>query len=141
MLLFKSLIFSSHPLFICLLLVTLSFLTAILFNFMFSKWMFYVITLVFLGGIIIIFIYVASLRRNEKIFLNKFPLSSIFNLTLLSLFFWKLNFTQTFLFMSQLYINSNRTLLILLFSYLIYILFISVKITSSFKGTFIKLFN
>nr|BCD58795.1 NADH dehydrogenase subunit 6 [Neope goschkevitschii] len=137
-----------QTLFICLLL-------GMLIN---SYWFSYILFLVFLGGLLVLFIYVSSIASNEFLnisFFNKFiifiPLTILFfsiliknNLNWLNLSFNEdmNNFLNMFLFsynenninLYKLYNNQTYFLMIMMIIYLFITLIAVVKITNIFFG-------
>nr|YP_009938390.1 NADH dehydrogenase subunit 6 [Lethe titania]QNU07809.1 NADH dehydrogenase subunit 6 [Lethe titania] len=137
-----------QTLFICLLL-------GMLIN---SYWFSYILFLVFLGGLLVLFIYVSSIASNELMsitFINKFivfaPLLILFlaillksNLNWLNLSFNEdmNNFTNMFLFsfnenninLFKLYNEQTYLLMIIMIIYLFITLIAVVKITNIFFG-------
>nr|UAM92199.1 NADH dehydrogenase subunit 6 [Geosesarma penangense] len=142
----------SHPLAMGLTLLIQTILISITVGIStYSFWFSYILFLVFLGGMLILFIYVASLASNEPFFFS--------NLLLFMLF---ITFTFTFLFMfmdpflmlnpSSLQTSSIKMLMstsyiinwiynvpsmiftIFIICYLLLMLIIVVKITNLFKG-------
>jgi NADH-ubiquinone oxidoreductase chain 6 len=61
----------THPFLVCLLLILLSATAGGVLALCLNKWVCYALILIFLGGIIVVFIYITSLASNEKFFLNK----------------------------------------------------------------------
>lgn len=133
--------FIFNPIMLRLVLVIFAILIAFLYHFLFSKWIMFVIMLVFLGGIIIIFIYIASLAGNSKIFFftNLWPIIIIF-FTLM--FFFNITYNPFWNIKSQFHLYSFMSFQILWFViiYLLASLFCIVKITENFKGPLIHLF-
>nr|YP_009182750.1 NADH dehydrogenase subunit 6 [Lethe albolineata]YP_009938299.1 NADH dehydrogenase subunit 6 [Lethe hayashii]AHH34401.1 NADH dehydrogenase subunit 6 [Lethe albolineata]QNU07718.1 NADH dehydrogenase subunit 6 [Lethe hayashii] len=137
-----------QTLFICLLL-------GMLIN---SYWFSYILFLVFLGGLLVLFIYVSSIASNELMnitFSNKFfiytPLLILFltilfknNLNWLNLSFNEdmINFTNMYLFsynenninLFKLYNEQTYLLMIIMIIYLFITLIAVVKITNIFFG-------
>lgn len=155
-LLFSSLLFTqlSHPLAIGLLLfiqTILISLTVGIYNF--SFWFSYILFLVFLGGILVLFIYVASLASNESF---SFSLTTfLFSIRLVSLFIFVLLFLDpliispnssslstsslkyylsTPIIINWIYNTPSIIFTIFIVSYLLLILIVVVKIVNLFKG-------
>ena len=61
-----------HPLTLAFLLMVVAIFTSILSCFMSISWIFYTLILVFLGGVIVVVLFIVSLCRNEQFFYNKF---------------------------------------------------------------------
>merc|ERR1711970_1483685 len=64
------LFYFSHPISIGLILVLLSILSGAILIKMNITWFFYLLVLVFLGGVIVLIIYISTLAANEKFFLS-----------------------------------------------------------------------
>lgn len=120
-----------------------------------SFWFSYILFLVFIGGMLILFIYISSLASNEKINFSIYPLIKfifIIYVTLVILYFrdkfylinWFINreispithhlINENYLSISKIYNEPNNYLIILLISYLLLTLIIVVKITNLFVG-------
>nr|AVN67642.1 NADH dehydrogenase subunit 6 [Parcoblatta divisa] len=141
----------NHPLAMGLILliqtVMISIITGLLSQ---SFWFSYVLFLIFLGGMLILFIYVTSLASNEMFFMSmKISISSIFIITfsfiILYLFknlfiqnqetlnFW-MNNNPLYTSITKLYNQPTSIITILLASYLFLTLIAVVKITNIFSG-------
>merc|ERR1712002_713944 len=64
------LFYFSHPISIGLILVLLSILSGAILIKINITWFFYLLVLVFLGGVIVLIIYISTLAANEKFFLS-----------------------------------------------------------------------
>nr|YP_010398707.1 NADH dehydrogenase subunit 6 [Hylemya nigrimana]UQK95126.1 NADH dehydrogenase subunit 6 [Hylemya nigrimana] len=128
-----------------------------------SFWFSYILFLVFLGGMLVLFIYVTSLASNEMFsFSIKLLLTSlmIFTLMILILFFMDKNMLLQYsnseiqlncsinsylmensLALNKLYNYPTNLLTIMLMNYLLITLIIVVKITNLFKGPLRPMFN
>lgn len=126
-------------------------------------WFSYILFLVFLGGILVLFIYVTSLASNEIFtFSTKLLISSIsiFIIIIISLYFIDksilLQYTnleiqsisnlnsyiiENSLSLNKLYNYPTNLLTILLINYLLITLIAVVKITNLFKGPLRPIFN
>nr|YP_006460279.1 NADH dehydrogenase subunit 6 [Papilio machaon]ADI75262.1 NADH dehydrogenase subunit 6 [Parnassius bremeri]ADI75340.1 NADH dehydrogenase subunit 6 [Papilio machaon] len=153
-------LFLNHPLSMGLMILiqtlVICLLSGMLIN---SYWFSYILFLVFLGGLLVLFIYVSSVASNELFNMN-FSLKNImFFLLIMSLFLsfnymnnlnW-LNFSfnyemknmmNFFIFfnnenkinLSKLYNNQNYMLMMMLITYLFITLVAIVKITNIFYG-------
>lgn len=117
----------------------------------YSFWFSYILFLVFLGGILILFIYVTSLASNEPfVFRTSISILIILTLTLsispllidslisptkASLPFSSLEFTQSTRFIVRWIYNSPSIIFTLyIISYLLLTLIVVVKIVNLFKG-------
>lgn len=58
----------SHPLVLSLFIIGLSFMVALQIRLLTVSWVFFALILIFLGGIIVIFLYFSSLLNLEKVF-------------------------------------------------------------------------
>lgn len=128
-----------------------------------SFWFSYILFLIFLGGILVLFIYVTSLASNEIFsFSIKLLFTSIFIfLVIIILIFFidknlLLNYSNTeiqsiyninsyliesSLSLSKLYNYPTNLLTILLINYLLITLIATIKITKLYKGPLRPLFN
>nr|WGO57792.1 NADH dehydrogenase subunit 6 [Jacobsonina sp.] len=141
----------NHPLAMGLILliqtVMISLITGMLSQ---TFWFSYILFLIFLGGMLILFIYVTSLASNEmfflstKIIISMIPTMIIIFLTLLLIKSPVMQNQEMTLFMSmnnsiinslvKLYNQPTGIITILLASYLFLTLIAVVKITNIFKG-------
>jgi NADH-ubiquinone oxidoreductase chain 6 len=132
----------THPLVLCLLLILLASSVSAARGLVGIKWIIYAILLIFLGGIIVVFIYVTILAGNEK-FTTIISYKLLFSLLGLSIcgivFNCPLN-TQTKkeLFMSHIYFSSSTFVLWFLIIFLLATLLIVVKQSENFKGALVK---
>nr|AMN09052.1 NADH dehydrogenase subunit 6 [Rhipidia chenwenyoungi] len=147
-----------HPLAIGLTLITQTFFTCLMTGFM-SKtfWFSYMLFIIFIGGMLVLFIYVTSLASNEMftfsmklLFLNSF----IFFISLFCVFFIDsmlfssifmnidminnnnmMNFIEeNCLNLNKLYNFPNNIITLMMINYLFLTLIIIVKITNNFTG-------
>lgn len=131
---------SSNPLVICLILIMLALIVGRISGIIYMKWIIYAIILIFLGGIMVVFIYVTRLAGNEK-FILKPTLLLVWTSVI---FFIRSSFinlasqTKKENFMSHLFITSSSFILWRLTIFLLITLIIVVKITENFKGALIK---
>ena len=138
-----SLFFSiKSPLLTSLTLILVSSLMGVYAAILSRKWIIYLIVLLFLGGIIVLFVYITTLITRFKSMV-KFPSSVSF---LIIFFLWVviiINFLVTWRYQIQLkisclsiiYIQSNVVLVGFLAVYLLFCLIIVIKISQKFKGT------
>lgn len=108
----------------------------------YTRWAIYALILIFLGGMIVVFIYATSLANNEKFFF-KFPMSTAPLLICCALgipSILTLTLPSTPLNLSTLFHFSSIPVIWVLIVYLLLILFVSVKVTERFKGALIKTF-
>nr|AVN68319.1 NADH dehydrogenase subunit 6 [Ectobiidae sp. Z140] len=140
---------TNHPLSMGLILllqtITISLLTGMISQ---SFWFSYILFLIFLGGMLILFMYVTSLASNEmfslpyKMILFSILLSIIImylymnHITLYnSETMYKLSLNNNLLFsLNKLYNQPNGIITILMASYLFLTLIVVVKIINIFKG-------
>nr|UEK25922.1 NADH dehydrogenase subunit 6 [Hemigrapsus takanoi] len=154
LLLVFSLLFTqlSHPLAMGLMLFIQTVLISITIGiFNFSFWFSYILFLVFLGGMLVLFIYVASLASNESFsfsllsFLFFLSITSMltFFLAWLDPFITSLNsstsssltyFISTPFIINWVYNTPSMVFTIFIVSYLLLMLIIVVKIVNLFKG-------
>nr|YP_009537828.1 NADH dehydrogenase subunit 6 [Chalinga pratti]AYN60545.1 NADH dehydrogenase subunit 6 [Chalinga pratti] len=154
------LFFINHPFAMGLLILSQTFFTCLLSGMLINTyWFSYILFLIFLGGLLVLFIYVSSVASNElfKIpFINKFYfLFSIIMIFYFTYFFknnlnWMnfyfnedmKNFFNLFLFFNneynfnllKLYNKQNYYLMLMLIIYLFITLIAIVKITNIFFG-------
>jgi hypothetical protein len=107
-------LFCGHPLTLCLTLILLAFTAGIFRGLIFIKWIFYAVILIFLGGIIVVFIYVTTLAGNEKFDMKLHQplllrLAVVFSLTYF--FFPNLSQVKKEIFIGHTYFSSAVPLL------------------------------
>nr|YP_009294826.1 NADH dehydrogenase subunit 6 [Parapoynx crisonalis]AMT85323.1 NADH dehydrogenase subunit 6 [Parapoynx crisonalis] len=151
----------NHPLSMGLMILTQTFLMCLISSMLISTyWFSYILFLTFLGGLLVLFIYVSSLASNEMfkismklkmlfliLFLIMMPISFInnYNLNWLNLSNNSNemnNFFNMFLFfnnenkinLSKLYNNQTFLIMIMMVIYLFITLIAVVKITNIFYG-------
>ena len=138
-----------NPLILCIILVILSSTLGLILQHLFSVWMFNALMLIFLGGIIVLFLYISILSNNEKMQIPA-RVRSIGLIFLLVLFTFN---TQNF-FNRSTYSSGTRSEagtdtsliyhalmsphILFLIGVLIVALFCVVKMTEGFKGSLIK---
>nr|WRM53928.1 NADH dehydrogenase subunit 6 [Linnaemya omega] len=128
-----------------------------------SFWFSYILFLVFIGGMLVLFIYVTSLASNEMFtfsiklmlismimlmfffilvsMLNKSLMLQSKNLEIKSTFNINNYIMENSLSLNKLYNYPNNLLTILLMNYLLITLIAVVKITKTFKGPLRPMFN
>nr|YP_009045413.1 NADH dehydrogenase subunit 6 [Athyma asura]AHA03764.1 NADH dehydrogenase subunit 6 [Athyma asura] len=151
--------FINHPLAMGLLILIQTLLTCLISGMLINTyWFSYILFLVFLGGLLVLFIYVSSVASNElfKIhFMSKFSFIYVFIIMIFSIliknnliwmnFFFNdemINFFNSILFfnneynfnLSKLYNKQNYFLMMMLIIYLFITLIAIVKITNIFFG-------
>nr|YP_009935693.1 NADH dehydrogenase subunit 6 [Macrosoma conifera]QNS38636.1 NADH dehydrogenase subunit 6 [Macrosoma conifera] len=153
--------FMNHPLSLGLMIMIQTFLTCLLSGMLINTyWFSYILFLIFIGGLLVLFIYVSSIASNEKfkisIFNNIMLTMMIFFICVFSSFFFinKLNwmnfslnyemnkFFNMFLFfnnenkinLSKLYNKQTYLMMMMMMIYLFISLVAIVKITNIFFG-------
>nr|YP_010354150.1 NADH dehydrogenase subunit 6 [Valvaribifidum huananense]UOG84815.1 NADH dehydrogenase subunit 6 [Valvaribifidum huananense] len=150
--------FMNHPLSMGMMILTQTLITCLITGMMIKTyWFSYILFLVFLGGLLVLFIYVSSIASNELFYFNIF--SKLLNLILMLFFLLMLfimkfkwnnfiefnlemnNFFNMLFFnnenkinMNKLYNNQTSLLTIMLIIYLFINLVAVVKITNIFYG-------
>nr|YP_009317204.1 NADH dehydrogenase subunit 6 [Stathmopoda auriferella]AOX13386.1 NADH dehydrogenase subunit 6 [Stathmopoda auriferella] len=154
-----SMLFLNHPLSVgFLILIQTTIICIISGLFINTYWFSYILFLTFLGGLLVLFIYVSSIASNELFNFNLFSKKTFLMFLLLLLFFsltlnfyWKnfffnsndmKNLFDYFFFFNnenklnlfKLYNNQNFLMMIMLIIYLFITLLAIVKITNIFYG-------
>jgi hypothetical protein len=131
----------SRPLRGALVLVIISVFLRLLVSALSSKWIRFLIILLFLGGIMVLFVYICRLISRIKIFIKNLylkgalVLSGGVFLTLILINYledYSLHFCTFNL--SPIYTKSGLRILLSVASYLIFVLLVSVKLCQKFKG-------
>nr|YP_009236739.1 NADH dehydrogenase subunit 6 [Acraea poggei]AMJ17204.1 NADH dehydrogenase subunit 6 [Acraea poggei] len=152
--------FIKHPLALGILILIQTFFICLLSGMLSNTyWFSYILFLIFVGGVLVMFIYVSSIASNELFKIN-FTDKSLLLFTIiisffLSYYFWNNLFLSNFYFnsemikffnnylfynnefnfnLSKLYNEQTYILLIMLVLYLFIVLIAVVKITNIFKG-------
>lgn len=109
-----------------------------------TRWFSYTLFLIFIGGIIILFVYIVSLASNEKIKIrikniikNKTIFISILTLILVFSFTKTINLNNRYLLINQLspIINVNTSIsIIIIITYLLITLIVVIKISNKIEG-------
>nr|YP_009029756.1 NADH dehydrogenase subunit 6 [Graphium mullah]AHY24039.1 NADH dehydrogenase subunit 6 [Graphium mullah] len=153
-------LFMNHPLSMGFLILMQTMLTCLLSGMLIhSYWFSYILFLVFLGGLLVLFIYVSSIASNE-LFQFNFLMKIIFNFMLIMILFLSImliynmnwlnfyfnyemkNMMNFFLFfnnenkinLSKLYNNQTYYMMMMMIIYLFITLVSVVKITNIFFG-------
>nr|YP_009114347.1 NADH dehydrogenase subunit 6 [Ariadne ariadne]AHL17249.1 NADH dehydrogenase subunit 6 [Ariadne ariadne] len=151
--------FLNHPFSMGFMILIQTLLLCLLSSMMINTyWFSYILFLVFLGGLLVLFIYVSSIASNElfKIsFFNKSFFSALFLIFIISLFFYNNLYWMNFYFndemnnmfnmflffnnefninLSKLYNNQTYFLTIMMIIYLFITLIAVVKITNIIYG-------
>nr|YP_009236446.1 NADH dehydrogenase subunit 6 [Muscina levida]AMH85744.1 NADH dehydrogenase subunit 6 [Muscina levida] len=128
-----------------------------------SFWFSYILFLVFIGGMLVLFIYVTSLASNEMftfsiklmifsfilfafsmmflMFIDKFDYLNYFNIEIEKIINYHYYNTENSLSLNKLYNYPNNLLTIMLMNYLLITLIAIVKITNLHKGPLRPMFN
>lgn len=125
---------SLNPIFLCLTLISLSLIAGRILALTSTKWLLIAVMLIFLGGMIVMFIYVTALRQSHKFFFSAPRVSSISTfILLLRVFFYLPTSSSAPDRMQELYHHSffNLTIIIV---FLLWTLFLCVKLVENFKG-------
>lgn len=135
----------AHPLSIGLILIIQTILIAIFSGLLINSfWFSYLLVLIFLGGLLILFIYVATLASNEQITINPPQRLTVILFLFLIISFTAFNPSKTFLFNDNIergitlaWIYSSPFFLIssFLIIYLFIVLIAIVKITKYWAGS------
>nr|YP_009160987.1 NADH dehydrogenase subunit 6 [Luehdorfia chinensis]YP_010890273.1 NADH dehydrogenase subunit 6 [Luehdorfia chinensis huashanensis]AJA05961.1 NADH dehydrogenase subunit 6 [Luehdorfia chinensis]AJA05974.1 NADH dehydrogenase subunit 6 [Luehdorfia chinensis]AJA05987.1 NADH dehydrogenase subunit 6 [Luehdorfia chinensis]WJJ80174.1 NADH dehydrogenase subunit 6 [Luehdorfia chinensis huashanensis] len=153
-------LFLNHPLSMGLMILIQTMLTCLLSGMMINTyWFSYILFIVFLGGLLVLFIYMSSIASNELFninFFNKMIIMLFFMLSFLIMFMFMYNLNwlnfffnlemnnmyNLFIFfnnenkinLSKLYNNQTYMMLMMLIIYLFITLVAVVKITNIFFG-------
>uniref|UniRef100_A0AAU6QDL2 NADH-ubiquinone oxidoreductase chain 6 n=1 Tax=Seira pallidipes TaxID=3053390 RepID=A0AAU6QDL2_9HEXA len=135
------LMLSSHPILIMMLVLIQSFFIC-LFSWISMKmsWISFILFLIFLGGLMILFIYVTSLASNEKFELKSQSNWLMFTFFSMAVIFTNLNYSfiqlnYTFIYSLNLMFSMFMMLIIIMvMNYLLFTLIVVVKLTQKFNG-------
>lgn len=142
---------SSHPVTILAIILAQTFLICIsLWIIIKSSWFSFILFLIFLGGLIVLFVYVVSLASNEKFELKIslfYQILTLNRLIVLTVGVWNyfqvnnLLVDQTNILIKTIMIFSSRNILtsILIITYLLFTLLVAVKIASKYEGPLRKI--
>merc|ERR1712197_252345 len=134
----------SHPIFFSVTLIVTSIMVGVICIKANLSWFFYLLVLVFLGGVIVLIIYINTLAINEKFFFYQIkykPVYFFMFLVLTQIFFFKNNFIKINLSNFtplRVYESINFILLIFLMLYLLLTLICVVKLVKFEYGPLIK---
>lgn len=133
--------FIKTPLLGALALIVVSVMVRLYISILARKWMRFLVILIFLGGIIVLFVYICTLISTIKMFVdnNPYSLIIIFGVVALRAVFvnaqyWDLRFDVKSSLLSVLYIKSNFLLIRICVLYLLLVLIIRIKLSQKFKG-------
>jgi len=143
-LLINLMIFISHPIFFRVILIIRSIMIGIICMKINLSWFFYLLVLVFLGGVIVLIIYINTLAINEKFFFYKIKFKYLYLfifIFLMQILFYKRSFIKAnysnFISIS-LYDSINSISLVFLILYLLLTLICVVKLVKFEYGPLIK---
>jgi len=133
--------FVNTPLLARIILIFITLLMRVLLSLVSSKWVSFLLMLLFLGGIIVLFVYICTLITKIKVIVrNKrkiyFVLLLLFIQVALIRFFKKTEFGSLFsgVEFSLMYQKSLSILMVYRIMYLLAILYVSVKLIQKHKG-------
>lgn len=122
-------------------LILVSWFIAVYISTLRRKWIFYLIILLFLGGIIVLFVCICTLISNFKNYIKHSPYWLILGIfsarvfrAILFLIIWEFKFDRKSLLLSIMYTSSRFLLIIVIIIYLIFVILISAKIRQNLKG-------
>nr|YP_010586313.1 NADH dehydrogenase subunit 6 [Lepidostoma fui]UZZ44088.1 NADH dehydrogenase subunit 6 [Lepidostoma fui] len=149
-------LFLSHPFIITLMMIIQTFLMSLMIGMMnLSFWLTYLMFLIFIGGLLILFIYISSLTPNKIFYFNKLKMFSFLSLMIMIFLIFNLNFNflnlemQNFsnlnnfifyknfensIYLSNLFNNNELWLTLILMLFLLFTLITSIKISNFFSG-------
>ncbi len=139
------LVLTKPPLVLCFLLIILATLSRGLYGIVFSKWVCYAVILIFLGGIIIAFLYVRRVTLDKKITIPQMISPQIATLRALTLLFFFNIDKKTFnpisfdAYIATFYAYARVALISFQIIYLLLALFTVVSFAESFKGAVRKI--
>merc|ERR1711955_185888 len=134
----------SHPISLGIIIIIMALNIGLWAFYIVYSWFIYLLVLVFLGGVIVLIIYISTLSANEKFspMIVTFPLSVllalIMSITSNSLTQSFSNRVTSRSFMSQLYQHKNARLLLFLIVYLLITLVCVVKLVKYEEGPLSK---
>nr|YP_010982600.1 NADH dehydrogenase subunit 6 [Pseudodiaptomus hessei]WOH21598.1 NADH dehydrogenase subunit 6 [Pseudodiaptomus hessei] len=135
----------SHPISMASCLLMLAVTTGLMLFNMSASWLFYILVLVFLGGVMVVILYMTSLASNEKMFKNNKLNNMILFLMFLPLFlvlkpqnnlFY--NLSSSFKFISTSYTCNNSILISICFIFLLICMVAVVKLVKFESGPLVK---
>lgn len=126
---------SSHPLVLALIIMAITILVGAVASSIVSFWVLLALLLVFLGGIMVIFSYITTLARNDKMFITPINPLLVFALGLGGVYFLLTKDTPiNYFHLGLIYSSTRGNLIIFLTAYLLLSLLAIVKITQFHKG-------
>lgn len=148
--------YSTNPFSLGLILITQTIATSLFLGYITkSFWFLYLLILIFIGGILVLFIYVTTIFPNEKFIFNQskiiitIRIIFFYIIILFSIkYFFNLNLPYNRLINNYITINENiqlkttikifisqsNLLIILIVNYLFYCIIVVIKIVNFFKG-------
>ena len=126
------LIYLKSPVYLRLSVILVAICTSLNLWYTFSKWTAFALRLIFVGGIMIIFLYVSSLSANRKTLKSK---SFFWGTLLIFILIFNVRLvTQSFSKLGMFYSWNSSFLLTFLILYLLLTLLLVSKFSRSFKG-------
>ena len=129
------------PLLGALLLIVASMAIGIYISLLSSKWIRYIIILLFLGGIIVLFVYICTLISRLKRFIKNSYDSLLLGVgrgAVMGVFlysqYWDVSFGGKGVLLTAIYVKSNFLMVLICIVYLLLVLIIRIKISQKFKG-------
>jgi len=144
LLLLNRLVYINHPISLGFILIFYALATGLLSFILRNSWFFYLLVLVFLGGVIILIIYIRTLSANEKFFVTNSGLPLLFIVLLSSImgFYYRssktVSITVKNCIISNVYEQSNSRLTIMLILYLLLTILCVVKLVKFEKGPLVR---
>lgn len=144
LILLNRLLYINHPISLGFILIFYSLATGLISLMLSNSWFFYLLVLVFLGGVIILIIYMRTLSANEKFFVNNkaIPLSFLVLARIILVFYYEYNKTVNLriksCFISNVYEQRNSRLTIRLILYLLLTILCVVKLVKFEKGPLVR---
>lgn len=142
--LLNSLMYINHPISLGFILIFYALSTGLLSMILSTSWFFYLLVLVFLGGVMVLIIYISTLAANEKFFVVNIgiPLSFTALIRVTLLFYYEFNKTVSIriknCFISNVYEQSNSRLTLLIILYLLLTILCVVKLVKFEKGPLVR---
>ena len=133
--------FINSPLLGALFLILISILIRLLIRHLIRKWIRFLVILLFLGGIIVLFVYISTLISRIKRFLNnsynnllRGCVLRVLRFIYLTIFHYNILYDCNDIFLSIIYFKSNFCLIRICVIYLLLVLVMRIKISQKFKG-------
>nr|YP_009480519.1 NADH dehydrogenase subunit 6 [Cryptopygus terranovus]APX54991.1 NADH dehydrogenase subunit 6 [Cryptopygus terranovus] len=143
---------SSHPVMLMMLiLIQATLICLISWLYLKFSWFAYILFLVFLGGLMVLFIYITSLASNElmKYDLSSFTMAAVILFMVSTLVFFNWNgcsldlmmFNKSINYFSGMYSLPTFTLIGLTMIYLLFTLIVVVKVSNKFDAPIKNIFT